>query len=66
MKIGVEVNYYTILESAKRKGEIAIGYKIAALSSDSSHAYGVCVNPDKSKMIAYTADDKIIVLAEDL
>jgi voltage-gated potassium channel Kch len=66
VKTGVEVNFYTIVESAKRKGEIAIGYKIAALSGDSSQAFGVCVNPDKRKMIAYTADDKIIVLAEDL
>jgi hypothetical protein len=59
------MDFYTILESAKRKGEIAIGYKIASLSGDSSKAYGVTINPDKSKMLKFEENDRIIVLAED-
>jgi hypothetical protein len=65
VKIYEEMDFYTILESAKRKGEIAIGYKIASLSGDSSKAYGVTINPDKSKMLKFEENDRIIVLAED-
>lgn len=65
IKVYEEIDFYTILESAKRKGEIAIGYKIASLSADSSKAYGVTVNPDKSRKIKFEAEDRIIVLAED-
>jgi len=65
VKIYEEIDFYTILESAKRKGEIALGYKIASLAGDSSKAYGVVVNPDKSKMVKFEENDRIIVLAED-
>lgn len=65
LKPDTEVDFYTALESAKRKGEIAIGYKIAALSGDSSQAYGVVVNPDKTKKIKLGEQDRLIVLAED-
>jgi ion channel POLLUX/CASTOR len=63
--IGVKVDFYTVLESAARKGATAIGYRINSQSSDSSQGYGVKVNPPKSKVVTFTAEDKIIVLAED-
>jgi voltage-gated potassium channel Kch len=59
------VNFYTVLESAKEKGEIAIGYRIAALAHDAARSYGVAVNPNKSDPITFTPDDRIIVLAEE-
>lgn len=62
---GVAVNFYTVLESAFRKGETAIGYKIEALAKDSSKGYGVKVNPPKSASVTFGPEDKIIVLAED-
>jgi len=62
---GEMVNFYTVLESAKQKGQTAIGYRINALSHDNSKAYGVVVNPVKSKSITFTSEDKLIVLAED-
>jgi hypothetical protein len=65
IKLNTPVNFYTLLESAKRKSEIAIGYKIASQSSDSSKAYGVVINPDKSKIVSFAEDDRLIVLAED-
>ena len=65
IKPGSEVNFYTVLESAARKNETAIGYKIQKYSSDSSKAYGVKVNPVKSEKFVLGADDKVIVLAED-
>ncbi len=61
----VEVNFYTIVESAKRFGHIAIGYRIETLSADSDKKYGIIVNPNKSSMVKFTENDKIIVVAED-
>jgi len=65
IKPGSEVNFYTVLESAARRNETAIGYKIQKYSSDSSKAYGVKVNPTKSEKFTLTEADKVIVLAED-
>lgn len=58
------INFYTLADSARSKGETAIGYRIAAQAHDSSKAYGVKVNPSKSQEIKFTANDKVIVLAE--
>ncbi len=65
IKSGISVDFYTVVESARRKNEVAIGYRIATLAEDASKAYGVVVNPDKTKKIAFTELDKIIVVAED-
>jgi voltage-gated potassium channel Kch len=59
------VDFYTILESAKRKGETAIGYRIEKYHSDIDKAYGVVINPNKSDKINFEINDKIIVLAEE-
>jgi ion channel POLLUX/CASTOR len=63
--LGQPVNFYTVLESARRKGEIAIGYRKEAQSKDASQSYGVVVNPDKSALIPFEVEDKIVVIAED-
>jgi len=63
--IGEPVNFYTVLESAARKNEVAIGYRILANSKNSNEAYGVVVNPKKSEMINLAHNDEIIVLSED-
>ncbi|MEW6467373.1 MAG: NAD-binding protein [Bacteroidota bacterium] len=65
VKAGQEINFYTIIESAARKGETAIGYRIAAFASDPEKAYGVAVNPKKSARFRLGENDKVIVLAED-
>lgn len=59
------VNFYTILESAAQKHQVAIGYRILSKSKDVEEQYGVVVNPKKSDMIHLTPDDEIIVLSED-
>jgi Trk K+ transport system NAD-binding subunit len=61
----VEVNFYTVCESAAAKNEVAIGYRIKSLSYDAEKSYGVTVNPAKSNKITFTDKDKIIVLAEN-
>ncbi len=59
------VNFYTVVDAARRRGHVAIGYRILAAASDAAAQYGVCVNPDKSKPVTFTEGDRIIVVAED-
>jgi voltage-gated potassium channel Kch len=59
------VNFYTVLESAARKNEVAIGYRRCKYSHDASKSYGVVVNPDKSDLITFDEDDKIVVISEN-
>jgi hypothetical protein len=63
--LGVELPFAAVLESARRRDEIAFGYRIAAHSGDAAAAYGVSVNPAKGGQITFAAADRVIVLAED-
>jgi voltage-gated potassium channel Kch len=63
--LGEKVNFYTVVEAARRRGETAIGYRIEAEHSDASKSYGVYTNPKKSTQVVFSADDKVIVLAEE-
>jgi len=65
IKCGMDVNFYTVIESAKEKGETAIGYRICSDIYDSSKSYGIVVNPGKEKLINFSDGDKLIVLAEN-
>jgi len=65
IKPGETTTFYTLLESARRKGEIAIGYRIQAEAFDSEKAYGVKVSPAKGDIITFSPEDKLIVVAED-
>ncbi|WP_026922516.1 CASTOR/POLLUX-related putative ion channel [Glycomyces arizonensis] len=64
VRTGVPVNFYTVAESARRRGELAIGYRQAALAQRAPD-YGVVLNPDKAAQAVLQPGDKIIVLAED-
>ena len=59
------VNFYTVLEAAARRGEIAIGYRIIEHAKEAEHGYGVVINPPKSNPITFAEHDRVIVLAED-
>ena len=65
VKSGVPVSFYTVVEAARRRGEVALGYRLQAWESDKAHAYGVVVNPDKSVPVTFASADHVIVLAED-
>jgi hypothetical protein len=65
IKPGESVDFYTVLESAKRKGQTAIGYKLASQAQDSSKAYGVVIKPVKSNVLTFSALDRLVVLSED-
>jgi hypothetical protein len=55
VSLGVPVNLYTVV----------LGYRLKSQSSDAAKAYGVYVNPDKSNRVTFTAEDTVIVLAEN-
>lgn len=65
IKSGMPVDFYTVIEAARRMNHVAIGYRIDKFKSDSQKNYGVVINPDKIKKITFEANDKLIVLAED-
>ena len=65
IKAGIEVDFFTVLESAKRQNQIAIGYRIMINQYDKESSYGIVLNQLKSKKICFSTDDKIIVLAQD-
>lgn len=65
VKTGQAVNFYTVLESAARMGESAIGYRISSQSSESEKHFGVHLNPNKANKVTFSEEDFIIVLAED-
>lgn len=65
VKVGEPMNFYTILESAARKNEVAIGYRVIKEAKDASRGYGVYVNPPKSDNFTLSEHDMVIVLSED-
>ncbi len=62
---GVPVNFYTVVEAARRQGHTAIGYRLAAEAGEQSKNYGVHTNPKKSERVVFSPQDKIIVLATE-
>jgi voltage-gated potassium channel Kch len=64
VELGVEVGMTALIEAAQRRGETAIGFRIAEHAHSPARQYGVTVNPPKSHSIAFSAGDRVIVLAE--
>lgn len=63
--VGEPVNFYTVVEAARRRGETALGYRITTEANDAGKAYGVHTNPKKSEKVTFAPEDKAIVIAED-
>jgi voltage-gated potassium channel Kch len=57
------VDFCTVLEAARRRGETALGWRLAPQARQADRDFGVMLNPDRSRRIALAADDRIIVLA---
>lgn len=60
VKTGIPVDFYTVTESAARKGHIAIGYKKIR-----DGVTEIVTNPLKSEQTVYENEDYMIVIAED-
>lgn len=65
IQTGINTDFYSILESARRKDEVAIGYRIMADQRNEERLYGVALNPVKSETINLKPEDRVIVLAEN-
>lgn len=63
VRLDREVAFATAVESARRRGECAVGYRRRA-SAATGPDYGVCINPDKRHRMRFEAGDWLIVLAE--
>jgi len=63
--LGKSMSYWHVLDAARKRGHVAIGYRIATKSNDASVGYGVTVNPPKDTDVNFAADDRVIVIAED-
>lgn len=62
---GQPVNFYTVVEAARRRGETALGYRITSEENTTGLACGIYTNPKKSAPVTFSALDKIIVIAQD-
>jgi ion channel POLLUX/CASTOR len=64
LRLDQPVNFYTVVEAARQRCEIAIGYRLQRESNEADHHYGVHLNPGKSQIITFSPGDRIITLAE--
>jgi voltage-gated potassium channel Kch len=62
---GQPVNFYTVVEAARRRNETAIGYRLMSECHAASKVYGVHTNPKKSNMLTFAPEDKVIVISEE-
>jgi len=62
---GTSVNFYTVVEAARRRGETALGYRIISEASNAGKAYGVHTNPKKSETVTFSRGDRVIAIAEN-
>lgn len=61
---GTPVSFYTVIEAARQRGQIAMGYWRQAPATDDK-LQGIRVNPSKSELVSFTPADRIIVLSEN-
>ena len=59
-----EVSFATVAAAAQARSEVAVGYRVAALSGNPSRAYGVVLNPGRDTKRRFADGDRIVVLAE--
>ena len=59
------VDFYTVAEAARRRGETPLGYRITSEAGNAGRAYGVHTNPKKSEVVTFSPEDKVIVIAEN-
>lgn len=62
--LGQPIDFATLIEAARLRGETAIGYRVAE-DAQNAPSYGVRLNPAKTAQFTMTRGDRVIVLAED-
>ncbi len=64
VQTGREISYRTVVASARKRGEAAIGYRKSDGIPMASNGFGVVLNPAKSSRVTLAPDDRVIVVAE--
>jgi voltage-gated potassium channel Kch len=64
VRLGEWINFATVIEAARQRGETAIGYRVLAQSHEGP-TYGVRLNAAKNNPLVFDTGDRVIVLAED-
>jgi ion channel POLLUX/CASTOR len=64
VELDTPLSFYTAVEAARRRDEVAVGYRVKSEAANPQKAYGLHLNPDKSQRITFTEGDKMILLAE--
>lgn len=62
---GQPTTFSSIVEAAKARNQVAIGYRILKDQFNAAKAYGVTVNPAKSATVTLAEEDRIVVIAEE-
>jgi hypothetical protein len=57
------VNFYSIIEAARRRGEVAFGHRVALEKGGDRRKAGVVVNPARHVSWTYAETDAVVVLA---
>lgn len=61
--IGTPVSFYTIIEAARRRGEVAFGHRLTSVEGADRRMAGVVVNPPRHEVRRYAEGDAVVVLA---
>ena len=72
VNVNKKINFYELVESAKLKKEIAIGYRLEMYSRIPSNKinnklanFGIILNPYKNDYVDFSEEDSLIVLSEN-
>ncbi|MBC9716791.1 hypothetical protein H9Y04_30085 [Streptomyces sp. TRM66268-LWL] len=58
-----DVDFYTVVESARRQGHSAIGYRRQSETA-LAPSFGIRLNPNKKDRLSFAAGDSVIVMAQ--
>jgi voltage-gated potassium channel Kch len=65
VRVDRPITYSTVVEAARRRREIAIGFRrVNGGSEETALGFGIVVNPPKSKLVTFGEQDQVIVITE--
>ncbi|HEX8073655.1 MAG TPA: hypothetical protein VF545_01610 [Thermoleophilaceae bacterium] len=65
VRAGRETTFATVVEAARRRGEVAVGFRLRNAAGEAAADQGFDINPPKSRRVSFGERDRVIVLAEE-
>ena len=65
VKLGVPVDFNTVIAAAASQGDSAIGLSLPNSKTLLGHQYGVRLNPDRKQQVVFSSGDKVVVLTNE-